>query len=136
VGATLDGEVRVVDGRVEMGARYVYRLEGSGGVVHETMTVEVPVTQARLGQNHPNPFNPVTRIEYWVPGSRGEVSLVIYDVRGARVRTLVNGERAAGRYTVEWDGRNDRGAPVGSGVYFYRMTAGRFADTRRMVLLK
>jgi flagellar hook assembly protein FlgD len=98
--------------------------------------VVVPVTEARLGQNYPNPFNPVTRIEYWVPGVRSEVSLVIYDVRGARVRTLVKGERAAGRYTALWDGRNEQGAPVGSGVYFCRMSVGAFRDARKMVLLK
>lgn len=91
-----------------------------------------------LGQNYPNPFNPVTRIEYWVPGgsARSAVSLVVYDVRGARVRTLVQGTKASGRYAVDWDGRNDNGTPVSSGVYFYRMTSGGFADTRRMVLLK
>jgi hypothetical protein len=138
VGVTLDGEVRLVDAGVEMGSKYVYRLEGGGEVVNETMTVVVPVTQAKLGQNYPNPFNPVTRIEYWVPGgsARSSVSLVVYDVRGARVRTLVQGTKASGRYAVDWDGRNDNGAPVSSGVYFYRMKAGSFADTRRMVLLK
>ncbi|MDH5268447.1 MAG: C25 family cysteine peptidase [Candidatus Krumholzibacteria bacterium] len=137
VGLSMDGEVRVVDRGVEMGSRYVYRLEGEGGVVNETLAVLVPVTIAKLGQNYPNPFNPVTTIEYWVPGGiRNAVSLVIYDVRGARVRTLVDGEKAAGRYAAQWDGRNDAGAPVGSGVYFYRMSAGSFQDARRMVLLK
>jgi flagellar hook assembly protein FlgD len=92
---------------------------------------------AKLGQNYPNPFNPVTTIEYWVPGgSRTAVSLVVYDVRGARVRTLVNGEKAAGRYAVVWDGHNDAGAPVASGVYFYRMAAAGFTDTRKMLLVK
>ena len=133
----MDGEVRVVDRGVEMGSKYVYRLEGEDGVVNETMAVVVPVTVAGLGQNHPNPFNPVTTIDYWVPGgARNAVSLVIYDVRGARVRTLVNTEKAAGRYTAQWDGRNDAGAPVSSGVYFYRMVAGGFEKTHRMVLLK
>ncbi|HEU4365188.1 MAG TPA: FlgD immunoglobulin-like domain containing protein, partial [Candidatus Krumholzibacteria bacterium] len=140
VGLTLDGEVRLVDRDVEMGSAYVYRLEGEDGVVNETMAVVVPVTRAKLGQNYPNPFNPETRIEYWVAGgtdgSRSAVSLVIYDVRGARVRTLVSGEKASGRYAVNWDGRNDHGAPVSSGVYFYRMTARGFEDSRRMVLLK
>jgi hypothetical protein len=135
---TLEGEVRMVDRGVEMGATYVYRLEGEEGILSETVPVVVPVTQAKLGQNHPNPFNPVTTIEYWVPGgsAKSAVSVVIYDVRGARVRTLVNGERASGRYAVQWDGRNDAGAPVSSGVYFYRMLTGSFRDSRKMVLLK
>jgi hypothetical protein len=132
----LESTVRVVDRKVEMGAHYVYRLEGESGVLSES-PVQVPVTRAKLGQNYPNPFNPVTRIDYWVPGAgKSEVSLVVYDVRGARVRTLVAGDRPAGRYTVEWDGRNDHGVAVSSGVYFYRMRAGGFADTHRMVLLK
>ncbi|HEX5132807.1 MAG TPA: FlgD immunoglobulin-like domain containing protein, partial [Candidatus Krumholzibacteria bacterium] len=95
---------------------------------------------AKLGQNFPNPFNPVTKIEYWVAGEgaggRSPVSVVVYDVRGARVRTLVNGERAEGRYIAEWDGRNDQGSPVSSGVYFYRMTSTRFSETRKMLLIK
>ncbi len=136
----LDGLVRLVDRGVEMGARYVYRLEGEGGVVNETMAVRMPVTRAKLGQNYPNPFNPVTKIEYWVPeeagSARSAVSLVVYDVRGGRVRTLVNGARAPGRFVAEWDGRDDAGTPVGSGVYFYRMTTGAFQDARKMVLLK
>ncbi len=136
----LDGLVRLVDRGVEMGARYVYRLEGEGGVVNETMAVRMPVTRAKLGQNYPNPFNPVTKIEYWVPeeagSARSAVSLVVYDVRGGRVRTLVNGARAPGRFVAEWDGRDDNGTPVSSGVYFYRMTADRFSDTRKMLLIK
>jgi FlgD Ig-like domain len=137
LGVTVDGEVRVVDRGVEMGSKYVYRLEGEGGVVNETMAVLVPVTQARLGQNYPNPFNPVTKINYWVPGgARNAVSVVIYDVRGARVRTLVEGEKPAGRYTAQWDGRNDAGMPVSSGVYFYRMATRGFTDTRKMLLIK
>jgi hypothetical protein len=132
----LDGMVRVVDSRVEMGARYLYRLESDLGILSES-PVLVPVSHAKLGQNYPNPFNPVTRIDYWVPGNRSTaVSLVVYDVRGARVRTLVSGERPAGRYTVEWNGQNDQGAPVSSGVYFYRMTTAGFADTRKMLLMK
>jgi hypothetical protein len=140
VGLGLDGLVRVVDRGVEAGARYVYRLEGEGGVISETMAVVIPVLRARLGQNYPNPFNPVTRIEYWVPGGSGvsqsPVSLVVYDVRGARVRTLVSRQQASGRYVVEWDGRDNNGTPVGSGVYFYRMSTGEFQDSRKMVLLK
>ncbi|HEX5131271.1 MAG TPA: C25 family cysteine peptidase [Candidatus Krumholzibacteria bacterium] len=140
VGLGLDGLVRVVDRNVVAGSRYVYRLEGAGRVVSETNAVMVPITRARLGQNYPNPFNPVTRIEYWVPGGAGgaqsPVSVVVYDVRGARVRTLVAKQQPSGRYRVEWDGRNDGGAPVGSGVYFYRMSTNGFTDSRKMVLLK
>jgi hypothetical protein len=141
VGIGVDGMVRVVDRGVEMGSRYVYHLENAGGtLIYETVGLYVPVTRAVLGQNYPNPFNPVTRIEYWVPEGMGSgktpVSLVIYDVRGARVRTVVSEGQAAGRYVVEWDGRDDRGTQASSGVYFYRMTASGFSDVRKMVLIK
>jgi flagellar hook assembly protein FlgD len=69
-------------------------------------------------------------------GGKTEVSVVVYDVRGSRVRTLVSGAQAAGKHVVEWDGRNDSGSPVGSGVYFYRMTTSGFSSVRKMVLLK
>ena len=136
-----DGLVRWVDATVEEGERYVYRLESSEGtVIHETGTVYVPVRTASLGQNYPNPFNPTTRIEYRLPestpGAKTHVSVVVYDVRGAKVRELVNGEQSPGRHAVDWDGRNDAGETVGSGVYFYRMRASGFSGVRKMVLLK
>ena len=140
VGATMDGRVQVVDADVEMGSRYVYRLSGETGIVHETMGVYVPVSRAELGQNYPNPFNPATKIEYWVPegapGSKAGVNVVVYDVRGARVKTLVSGTKSAGHYVAQWDGHDDSGNPVSSGVYFYRMTSGSFSAVRKMVLLK
>jgi hypothetical protein len=141
LGVGADGTVRFVDRGVEMGSRYSFRLVADGGVVHETAGLYIPVSRAVLGQNYPNPFNPVTRIDYWVPETKGEgarapVNLSVYDVRGARVRTLVDGPHAAGRYRVEWDGRDERGVRVGSGVYFYRMSTPRFSDSRKMVLLK
>jgi hypothetical protein len=141
VDATLDGRVQLSDANVEMGSRYVYRLSGETGLVSETSGVYVPVSRAALGQNYPNPFNPSTKIEYWVPevakaGERMAVNVTVYDVRGARVRTLVSGGRSAGHYVAQWDGRDDRGAPVSSGIYFYRMTTAGFSAVRKMVLLK
>lgn len=136
-----DGVVRLTERDIEMGARYAYRLIGEDGdVVHETTSIYVPVARAALGQNFPNPFNPSTRFDYWVPeraGSGGTpVRIVIYDVHGARVRTVVDASQPAGRYRVEWDGRNGDGMPVGSGIYFYRMVAAQFSDTKKMLLLK
>lgn len=89
-----------------------------------------------LHQNVPNPFNPSTSISYDVPMGGADVTIRIYDVSGRTVRTLVNEHRAAGTYTVSWDGRDLSGAAVASGVYFCKMTAGMFEDSRRMVLLK
>ena len=90
-----------------------------------------------LAQNSPNPFNPATTISYSVPeGTLVQVKLTVYNIRGQLVRTLVDEVREPGSYTVYWDGRNDAGRQVASGVYFYRMRAGDFVQTRKMVLLK
>jgi hypothetical protein len=94
-----------------------------------------PVAFNRLEQNVPNPFNPSTAIAYRIAGEEF-VTLAIYDVSGKRIRTLVNRSQAAGPHEVEWDGLDDNGMRVSSGVYFYRITAGEFEQTRRMVLLK
>jgi hypothetical protein len=88
-----------------------------------------------LRPNYPNPFNPATTIRYDL-AARARVELRVYDVRGALVRTLVDEERAAGGYSIEWDGRDDRGVSVSSGVYFYKITAGSFSDVRKMTLVK
>jgi hypothetical protein len=96
---------------------------------------DVTSYQFRLDQNHPNPFNPTTRIRYEL-ASRVHVSLGVYDVRGGLVRTLVEEEAGPGSFTAEWDATNAAGERVSTGVYFYRLTAGSFAETRKMVLLK
>jgi hypothetical protein len=89
-----------------------------------------------LRQNIPNPFNPTTVIQYDVPETGGQVTLLIYDVAGRLVRTLVDGQQAAGEKRVTWIGDDDCGSRVASGVYFYRMTAPGFEMTKKMVLLK
>jgi subtilisin family serine protease len=92
-------------------------------------------TRYALHPNRPNPFNPVTTIAYDLPRD-ARVRLVIYDVRGAEVRALVDARRPAGRHLATWDGRDAGGNPAASGVYFYRLVAGDFAQTNKMVLLK
>ncbi len=88
-----------------------------------------------LSQNFPNPFNPETTIKFELPAS-GEVKLVIHSVIGQKIRTLVQGHRDAGRYSETWDGRDESGNRVSSGVYFYRIKAGDFVKVRKMLLLK
>jgi hypothetical protein len=88
-----------------------------------------------LGQNVPNPFNPVTTIAYDLP-ARTSVDLSVFDVHGRLVRRLVSQTQGEGRYSVTWAGKNDNGESVASGVYFYRLHAGDFVKTRKMVLLK
>jgi hypothetical protein len=88
-----------------------------------------------LEQNYPNPFNPVTNIAFSV-AVPGLVELRIYDVSGRPVRTLVRGWREAQHYDVAWDGRNDFGIAVASGVYFYTLQAPGYVESKKMVLLK
>ncbi len=97
---------------------------------------EVIPTRFRLGQNYPNPFNPTTTIAYDVPrpGSRVEISL--YDVGGRLVATLVDENKVPGSHFVTWDGQNRHGEVVATGVYFLRMRAGRFVETKKLLLLK
>ncbi len=92
-------------------------------------------TDATLDQNYPNPFNPTTTISYEL-GFRGMVSLDVFDAAGRRVRTLVHGVEAAGPHATAWDGKDDRGEPVSSGIYFYQLRAGETRLTKKMVLLK
>ena len=88
-----------------------------------------------LSQNHPNPFNPVTTIEYGLP-QRSSVRIEIFNLLGRKVRTLVDREEAAGTYSVTWDGKSTNGQPVSTGVYFYRFQAGDYVATKKMLLLK
>ena len=95
--------------------------------------VESPVltpTSFSLEQNYPNPFNPSTQISFTVP-SRSHVTLTVFNLLGMQVAELVNGEKEAGRYSVQFNGNN-----LASGVYFYRLHAGNFLQTKKMVLLK
>ena len=95
-----------------------------------------PIPQSyHLAQNYPNPFNPVTVIQYDIPED-GHVELVIYDILGRQVKTLVNTSVKAGYKSIKWDGKNDHGITVTSGMYFYMIRAANFSKTRKMILLK
>ena len=95
---------------------------------------QVP-TEYALEQNFPNPFNLTTQIMYQLPEA-SEIHLVIYDLLGQKVRTLVNTQQAPGFYRVQWDGQNDAGVDVAAGVYLYRIRAKYYQQTRKMLLLK
>lgn len=88
-----------------------------------------------LEQNRPNPFNPTTSIAYSLQGA-GSVNVTVYDVSGRKVRTLVDSRQEAGPHSVTWDGCNDRGEVVGSGVYLYRMETDGYSASKKMVLMK
>ncbi|MEG8947699.1 FlgD immunoglobulin-like domain containing protein [Rosettibacter firmus] len=95
---------------------------------------EIPA-EFSISQNYPNPFNPTTSIKYAIPQD-ARVTLVIYDMLGQVVKTLVDQEQEAGYYTVRWDGTNDFGSKVSSGIYIYRIIAGKYTSTMKMNLLK
>jgi len=92
-------------------------------------------TEFSLKQNYPNPFNPNTTIAFQV-AKAGKVTLTVYNLLGQRIRTLMDEHLEPGNYRAIWDGLNDRGYPMGSGVYIYRMSAGEFSQIKKMILLK
>jgi|GEM_PF-2017197 len=98
-------------------------------------TVKLIPSQFDLSQNYPNPFNPTTNIKYQLAADQ-KVSLVVYDMLGQKVASIVNGVQEAGYYTVQWNGTNDFGQRVSSGVYIFRLVAGDFVSVKKMNLLK
>ena len=101
----------------------------------EPVHLDVVPTQYDLSQNYPNPFNPTTTLELSLPVSV-HVRAEVYNVVGQRIRELVNSELPTGYYTLNWDGLNDHGQTVTSGVYFVRLRAGEFTKSVKMLLLK
>jgi len=89
----------------------------------------------KLHQNYPNPFNPETRIVYEMP-KHGRVELTVYNAIGQKVRTLINKRQVAGYHTEVWDGRDERGVPVPSGVYFYKVKMADYTKTLKMALMR
>jgi len=104
-----------------------------GGEVKDSQ--EPVIYTDRLYDNYPNPFNPITTIRYSV-SKDCRVKLKIFNVKGQLIKTLVDGFRKTGGYEVKWNGTNNRGGSLASGVYFYRLEAGQFTETKKMVLLR
>ena len=121
-------------GYIESGGFWNWSPLGPFVAVEDELPDFAPGSYA-LSQNYPNPFNPETRIQYRLPKD-SPVSLVIYNIRGQNVRRLVNWEQSAGSYVITWNGLDDAGVPVASGIYFYRLAAGEFVEVRKMLLLK
>ena len=126
------------DHTAEPGTTYRYQVvilkNGEATTSFET-EVATPAATFSLNQNHPNPFNPLTSISYYLP-EKCRVRLEIYDGSGRRIASLVNREQEEGRYAAEWNGKDERGNSVASGVFFCRLTAGKQTITRKMVLLR
>ena len=88
-----------------------------------------------LYQNYPNPFNPITTLRYSLPEYE-IVNIMIYDIKGSIVKTLINTSQSAGYKSMQWNATNDRNEPVSAGFYIYTIQAGAFKQTKKMVLLK
>ena len=88
-----------------------------------------------LSQNYPNPFNPITTFSYELPNV-AQVRIIIYDVLGRKIKSLINTEQSAGYHSLGWDATNDIGENVPAGMYLYTIQAGEFRDTKKMILLK
>jgi hypothetical protein len=137
-GSASGGSYEYRDETIAANRTYWYKLrevsDDGLGAEYGPYAVTYRITN-RLDQNVPNPFNPTTTIAYAI-ASDNQVSLTIYDVAGRKVRTLVNERQKADAYKLVWDGVNDAGSKVASGVYFYKLVAGKFTQTKKMVLLK
>jgi hypothetical protein len=133
---------RHVDSDVIAGRTYYYKLadedyEGNlryHGPVFAAAGSTVPGTYSLL-PNYPNPFNPSTAIGYQIP-AEGHVTITVYNVLGQEVRALVDAHQDAGTYTTMWDGKDDAGHHLNSGVYFYTMKTAEHSETRKMVLMR
>jgi len=110
-------------------------IDGSVALGTVPQQSEILPTKMALSQNYPNPFNPSTEIEFALPDAR-LVNLTVFNVLGQEVRKLVSGVTEAGYHRVTWDGRGNGGYAVPSGTYFYRLDAGDFSQSMKMVLLK
>lgn len=146
VGTTSGTEFK--DNDVTVGNTYYYKLSTvdfneNEGELSEEITVMITgveqengvPTEYALQQNYPNPFNPTTTIKYSIPQA-ADVKLVVYDMLGKEVNVLVNKSQNAGYYNVTWDARDSFGNKLTSGVYIYRIEAGDFVQTSKMILLK
>jgi hypothetical protein len=138
----------VAENYVELSGSGIGSIYGNLSVVYfpnDISVVEEPVENTflpksfHLAQNYPNPFNPSTTISFDVPmtsGDKPHVLLTTYDIRGRRVRTLVDSELEQGTHKIHWDGLNDHGQSVSSGIYLYTLSVGGETFTRKMMVLK
>jgi hypothetical protein len=140
-GATVEGGlVRIVDSTAEAGRTYEYRvMDSTESLLFYSEPIFVPVLRARLEGAAPNPFNPSTQVRFEVPGTAGALVpavLRVYDLSGRLVRTLVAEPVTPGTHSVTWNGQDDSGARVASGVYFARLSCAGVEQATKLTLVK
>ena len=123
----LAGNSRVYGGRIDMGA---YENQNVVGVNEDL----IPLV-TKLNQNYPNPFNPTTTINYSLK-ENSKISLNIYNIKGQKVKQLINDQVSVGQHSVVWNGTDDNYKSVSSGIYFYKLKSTNFEKTRKMILIK
>ncbi|MEL1226841.1 MAG: T9SS type A sorting domain-containing protein, partial [Candidatus Neomarinimicrobiota bacterium] len=106
-----------------------------GGEILKVPNINVSANNFTLKDNYPNPFNPITNISYDLL-EESFVNITIYDMLGNVVNNLVNANQSSGYRSVHWNATNTQGEPVSAGVYLYKIQAGNFVDTKKMILLK
>ena len=106
-----------------------FTITGTSGVT------DVPFPRTFAVSNRPNPFNPSTTISFTLPVS-GRATLTVYDITGRKMRELLSGSLSTGSHSVQWDGKDEHGAPAASGVYLARLSVGKFAATGKMLLVR
>ncbi len=111
-----------------------FRIDSTDDGVDNEEVEDIPQVNA-LAQNYPNPFNPETSIAFSMKEA-GRVTVDVYNVKGQKVKTLVDEYRQAGNHSVVWNGRDENNSKVASGVYFYKMRNGKFSSTKKMILMK
>jgi choice-of-anchor B domain-containing protein len=125
------GSGKVLISDIQTGLYVVYFKETA---THIKSSPKLP-TDYLLEKNYPNPFNPTTTVVYQL-SRQSEVQIEIYNLLGQKVRTLLNERKEPGAYEAVWDGKNDHGKQVGSGIYLYRMVANEFVQVRKMILMR
>jgi predicted CXXCH cytochrome family protein len=141
-------DVQYIDGAVTVGQTYYYKVTAydfSGNESGSSNEANVLATSVGTGnglptvfalrQNHPNPFNPTTNIQYDVPEA-AHVTILVYNSLGMLVTRLVDQQQPAGSYSIQWDGKDQGGNNVASGIYFYKMEAGSFTAMKKMLFIK
>jgi hypothetical protein len=133
-----DGNWELIDSKNSS----IYNLTGSGTLIISGNSTEfylrkVPSlpSQYSLLQNYPNPFNPVTFITY-TNLEMSYIEVLVYNLAGQEINKLVSETKAPGKYSISWDGTDNLGNPVASGVYFYSFHGNRFSDMKKMILMK